>query len=82
MCILLYVGPLLNVHFYKFTSFMSLLQSLQERAGSKPFRFQLLSEGKQYELSAPDLKIRNEWINGEFLQNYQKLSKSLYHIIV
>ncbi len=40
------------------------LQGLAEKTGAKPNRFLLFSEGKNYEISAQDVKTKTEWITG------------------
>jgi len=45
--------------------FVFICQPLPEKAGTKPNRFALVTEGKTYEISAPDFRTRTEWISGE-----------------
>lgn len=38
------------------------LENLPQRSGHKPFRFKLHSANKSFELAAPDLRSKNEWL--------------------
>ena len=54
-----------NIFFFFFL--FSDSQDLPQRSGHKPFRIKLHAALKSFELAAPDLRCKNEWITGESL---------------